>query len=166
MATNFLRFCRADSVNGVAFPVGASGVGCAACRIYTGSGQERAGVNYALGVLPLLPLHCLPYSTMGGFLLSSPMDKHKHKYMRIQITSAVDTAPPWCHSSTLLLDFLPLDEHVADWQALKLKTASCQISDQFHFAGCQFYDPFHFEAHLIFGSGRSPQYEFFDLIGN
>ena len=34
-----------------------------------GLGQEMAGVNYALGVLPLLALHCLPYSTRGGFLL-------------------------------------------------------------------------------------------------
>ena len=30
-----------------------------------GLGQERAGVIYALAVLPLLPLHCLPYSTRG-----------------------------------------------------------------------------------------------------
>ena len=80
-----------------------------------GLGQERAGLNYVLGVLPLLPLHCLPYSTRGGFLLSSPMDKQQHKYMRIQMTPAIDTAPPpWCYSSTLLLDFLPLDEHVDD----------------------------------------------------
>ena len=40
-----------------------------------GLGQERVGVTYALGVLPMLPLHCLPYSTRGGFFLSSPMDK-------------------------------------------------------------------------------------------
>ena len=39
VATNFLKFCRAGSANGVAFPVGASGVGCAAGRIYTGSGS-------------------------------------------------------------------------------------------------------------------------------
>ena len=62
-----------------------------------GLGQERAGVIYALSMLPLLPLHYLPYSTRGGFLLSSPMDKQQHKYMRIQITPIVDTAPPpWC----------------------------------------------------------------------
>ena len=106
--------------------------------VYTLS-HYGARVIYALGVLPLLPLHCFPYSTRGGFLLSSPMDKQQHKYMRIQITPAVDTAPPpWCQSSTLLLDFPPLDEHVADWQALKLNTPGCQI-----------YDPIHFEAHLI-----------------
>ena len=87
--------------------------------------------------------------------------------MRIQITLAVDTVPPpWCHSSTLLLDFLLLDEHVADWQALKLNSVSCQISDQFHFAGCQISDPIHFETYLIFGSGSSLKYEFFDLIGH
>ena len=66
-----------------------------------------------LGVLPLLPFHCLPYSTKEGFLLSSPMDKQQHKYLRIQMTPTVDTAPPpWCHSSTLPLNSLPFDEHV------------------------------------------------------
>ena len=80
---------------------------------------------------------------------------------------AVYIAPPlWCQSGTLLLDFLPLDEHVADWQALKLSTKGCQIANQFHLAGCQISDPLHFEAHLIFGPGCSPQYEFFDLIGH
>ena len=34
MATSFLRFCRAGNVNGVAFQVGASGVGCAAGKIH------------------------------------------------------------------------------------------------------------------------------------
>ena len=29
MTTNFLMFCRAGSANGVAFPVGVSGVECA-----------------------------------------------------------------------------------------------------------------------------------------
>ena len=121
-----------------------------------GLGQERVGVNYALGVLPLLPFNSLPYSTRGGFLLSSPMDKTQHKYIRIKITPVVDTAPPpWCQSSTLLLNFPPLDEHVADWKALKLNTLGCQISY-----------PFHFEAHLIFGSESSPQYGFFDSIGH
>ena len=38
MATNFLKFCRAGSVIGVAFPVGAPGVGCAVGRIYSSSG--------------------------------------------------------------------------------------------------------------------------------
>ena len=53
---------------------------------------------------------------------------------------------------TLPLDSPPLDEHVAG-QALKLMSA-----------GCQFYDQFHFEAHLIFGPGISPQYEFFGFV--
>ena len=43
MATNFLKFCRAGSANGVAFPVGASGVGCAAGRIYTRLGEDAYG---------------------------------------------------------------------------------------------------------------------------
>ena len=39
MATNFLRFCRAGSVNGVAFMVGASGFECSVGvgKIYTES---------------------------------------------------------------------------------------------------------------------------------
>ena len=90
------------------------------------------------------------------------MDRQWHQYLRIPIIVVIDTVPlPWCHLGTL-----PLDEHVADWQALKLSTAGCQIADQFHFIGCQISDPFHFEAHLIFGSESSPQYEFFNLIGH
>ena len=40
VATNFLRFCRADSVNGMAFAGGVSGVACGAGvgRMLTGSG--------------------------------------------------------------------------------------------------------------------------------
>ena len=40
MATNFLRFCRAGSVNVMAFAVGVSGVACGAGvgRMWTGSG--------------------------------------------------------------------------------------------------------------------------------
>ena len=41
MATSFLRFCRVSNVDGMAFAVGASGVGCAAGRIYTGSGSRE-----------------------------------------------------------------------------------------------------------------------------
>ena len=63
------------------------------------------------------------------------------------------------------MDFLPLDDHAAG-QALKLIYASCQIYDQFHFSSCQIVDQFHFAAHLIFGPGSSPRYEFFDLIGH
>ena len=63
--------------------------------------------------------------------------------MRIQITPAVDTAPlPWCHSSTLLLDFLLLDEHVADRQDLKWSTI----------------------VHQFYGSESSPQCELFYSI--
>ena len=43
MATNFLMFCRADSAIGVAFPVGAPGVGCAVGKIYSGSGLILGG---------------------------------------------------------------------------------------------------------------------------
>ena len=40
MATNFLRFCRAGSVNGMAFAIGVSGVACGAGvgRMLIGSG--------------------------------------------------------------------------------------------------------------------------------
>ena len=45
VATNFLKFCRASNANGVAFPIGVSGVECAAgeARIYTESGEGAAG---------------------------------------------------------------------------------------------------------------------------
>ena len=129
-------------------------------RVYTrlGEGASGSGLFMALAVdfwaFLFLPFHYPPLSALGRFLLSSPMDKQQHKYMRIQITPAVDTAPPpWCHSSTLLLDFLPLNEHVTDWQALKWSTAGCQI-----------YAPFHFEVHQFFGSECSPQCEFFYSI--
>ena len=135
-------------------------------------GQERAGVNYAFGALPVHPFHYSTLSALGRFLLSLPMDRQQHQCLRIQnflpglLVAAVDTAPPpWCHLSTLPLNFLPLDEHVAG-QALKLISAGCQIYDQFHFTGCQIFYQLHFEAHLIFGPGSSPQYEFFDLIGH
>ena len=45
MATSFLRFCRARSVDGMAFAVGVSGVECAAGedRMCTWSGEGAAG---------------------------------------------------------------------------------------------------------------------------
>ena len=43
MATSFLRFCRAGNVDGMAFPVGALGVGCVASRIYTRLGEGASG---------------------------------------------------------------------------------------------------------------------------
>ena len=93
------------------------------------------------------------------------MDRQWHQYLRIPIIDVVDTTPPpWCHLGTLPLDSLPPDEHV-DWQALKLISTSCQISDKFHFAGCQNFDQFHFEAYLLFGSKSSPQYEFLTKLG-
>ena len=132
-----------------------------------GLGQERAGVNYAFGALPLHPFYYSPQSALGRFLLSLLMDRQQHRIQNFLLgllIAAVDTAPPpWCHLGTLPLDFLPLDEHVAG-QALKLISVGCQIYDQFHFAGCQIFDQLHFEAHLIFGPKSSPQYEFFNLI--
>ena len=80
----------------------------------------------ALGACPLHPFHHPPQLALGS---SFPMDRRQHQYLRIQITLqniqrnflsaflivAIDTAPlPWCHSDTLSLDSLPLDEH-ADW---------------------------------------------------
>ena len=114
------------------------------------------GANCAFGALPLLHFHCLLQSAMGRLLLSFPMDKQQHQCLRIQITlqniqqnslsallmAVVDNAPPpWCQSGTLPLDSLPLEKHVADWQALKLISVGCQISDQF----C-------FEVHIVFHS--------------
>ena len=43
MATNFQRFCRAGSVNWMAFAGGVSGVGCAVGRIYTRFGECASG---------------------------------------------------------------------------------------------------------------------------
>ena len=45
MAPRFLRFCKAGSVDGMTFAVGASGVKCVASegRIYTGSVEGAAG---------------------------------------------------------------------------------------------------------------------------
>ena len=44
-ATNFLRFCRVGSVDGMVFAVGVSSVECATGegRIYSGSGEGAAG---------------------------------------------------------------------------------------------------------------------------
>ena len=38
MATNFLKFFRTDNSIGVAFPVGAPGVGCVVRKIYSSNG--------------------------------------------------------------------------------------------------------------------------------
>ena len=61
--------------------------------------------------------------------------------------------PKWCQSGTLPLDSLLLDEHAADWQALKWSTVGCQISNQFHFEVHQFSCPHCF-----------PRCQFSDLI--
>ena len=147
MSTNFLKFCMAGSADGVAFVVGVLGVDCAAG---VGSMWIELGGRGNCSVLPLLP-----QSATGGLLPSSPIGRQQHQCMRIQnfllslLVAAVDTAPPpWCHSGTPPLEFLPLDEHFAG-QALKLM-----------FAGCQIYDQFHFAAHLIFDPESSPRCQF------
>ena len=56
MATNFLKLCSQGSANGVAFPLGASGVNCAvgvncaAGRVYIGSGEDVVGSGLSLGL--------------------------------------------------------------------------------------------------------------------
>ena len=169
MATNFLQFCT-SSANGLALALAAcaSGIDCVAGvgRIYTRLVEGRCKLCF--GGLLLLPFHYLPQSTMGRLLLSFPMDKQRHQCLRIQITlqniqqislsallvDVVDNAPPpWCQSGTLPLDSLPLGKHVADWQASKLISTGCQISDQFRFEVHQFSYPHCF-----------PQCQFFDLI--
>ena len=48
MTTSFLRFYRADSVDGMTFAVGSSGVECATSegRIYTGSVEGAVGSGF------------------------------------------------------------------------------------------------------------------------
>ena len=91
MATNVLKFCRVGIANGVAFLVGASGVGCAAGRIYTRLGEDASSsglfVAWAVdfGALLFLPFHYPPQSALGRFL-------HLAFYI----------APPlWCQSDTV-----------------------------------------------------------------
>ena len=43
VATNFLNFCRTGSAIDVAFVVGVSGIGYAAGRVYTWSGESASG---------------------------------------------------------------------------------------------------------------------------
>ena len=62
--------------------------------------------------------------------------------------------PKLFQSSTHPPDSLPLDDQAVG-QALKL-----------NIAGCQIVNPLHFETHLVFVPGGSPQYGFFDSIGN
>ena len=82
------------------------------------------------------------------------------KFLLVPLSSppeaaAIESAhPKCCQSGTLPLDFLLLDEHVADWQALKLSTAGCQISDQFRS-----------RTHPIPCLGNSPLCQFFDWPG-
>ena len=45
MATNFVKFCKAGSANGVAFPVGTSGVG----KMYTWSVEGATGSGLLVG---------------------------------------------------------------------------------------------------------------------
>ena len=48
MATNLLKFCIVGIANGVAFPVGASGVGRASCvgKIYTWTVEGATGSGH------------------------------------------------------------------------------------------------------------------------
>ena len=63
-------------------------------------------------------------------------------FLSALLVAAVDTAPlPWCHLGTLPLGSLPLSEPFASWQALKLISVSCQISNQFRFEVHQFSYP-------------------------
>ena len=84
----------------------------------------------AFGALPLLPFHCLPYSTREGFLLFSSMAHRWHLILGhsavpqklllvpfsipLEATAVKPGHPKWCQSGTLPLDSLPLDERV-DW---------------------------------------------------
>ena len=160
------------------FVVGVSGVACGECVgwMWTGSGLFL-GWAVALGSKFIRMEGRIRF--WGSFPASIPLPSsvsirgffsHGQTVAPISEDSNnscfVDTAPPpWCHLGTLPLDSLPLDEHV-DWQALKLISTGCQIFDQFHFAGCQIFYQFHFEAHLLFGSKSSPQYDFFNSIGH
>ena len=114
MATNFLMFCTSNDGLALALGAGVLGVDWAAGegRIYT----ESLGGKGKLSSL------C---SSTTPFLLSSLLNKGRissffshgqttAQNLMVQTTPA-DTAPlPLCHSRTLPLDFLPLDEHVAD----------------------------------------------------
>ena len=58
MATNFLKFCRAGSVDGMAFVVGVSSVECVASvgRIYTWSVEGRCKLCFWSSSTASLPL--------------------------------------------------------------------------------------------------------------
>ena len=108
-------------------------------------GQWAVGISWlgqwTFGVFLFLPFYYPPQPTLGRFLLSLPMDRQQHHYMRIQnfipVAALNKAPPPWCQSRTLILDFLPLDDQV-DWQALKWSIAGCPISAPFHFEVHQF----------------------------
>ena len=104
---------------------GSSSIGCAAGRIYTGytgSVEGRCKLRYWGSSTTSFPL---PSSVSIGEFFShgqtaAPIAKDSNNPSVIQqnflsalLVAAVDTAPlPWCHSATLSLDSLPLDEHV------------------------------------------------------
>ena len=60
MVTNFLKLCSQGSANGVAFPLGASGVNCAtgvncaAGRVYIGYWEDAAASGLSLGLVVAL----------------------------------------------------------------------------------------------------------------
>ena len=86
----------------------AAGVG----SMYIGSGLFW-GWAVALGSPSSFPLP----SSINKAVISSSFSRGQiaAQVYEIQITPTVDTdPPPWCQSSTLLLDFLPLDEQ-ANW---------------------------------------------------
>ena len=82
----------------------AAGVGCAAGRVYTRSGEGASSsgqfVAWAVDFWS---------SSISSFLLPSSVSIGEASSFCVYI------APPlWCQSGTLLLDSLPLGEH-ADW---------------------------------------------------
>ena len=69
MTTNFLRFYRVGSVDGMAFAVGVSGVECAAGegRIYSRSGEGAAGSGLLLAWVVVLGFNFVGSGLRIGF---------------------------------------------------------------------------------------------------
>ena len=130
MATNLLKFFSIGS-DGVAFLVGASGIGCA-CRhgIYLvrrecfwqwavyGLGKGLLGLSISSFQLPSSVSIREVSSFFSHGQTVAPMSEGQN-FLPGLLVAVVDTAPPpWFHFGTLLLDFLFLDDHAAR-QALK-----------------------------------------------
>ena len=124
------------------------GVPCVSCatslgRMCTWSGEGAAGSGLLVTWAVALRSNFVGSGLRLGFWGSSTA---LLKVMgRLLHFSVYNASPLWCQSGTLPLDSVPLDEHVVDWQALKLNIVECQFSHQGHF-----------EAHPIFGSESSP----------